>query len=239
MDYWISEDYPPEILRKILFPVYRATRQQMEDPSSFIKTASLSMDKLQINSKVFTVNDIEKLPPSIHPVSIATKTDKDRNVTVFYSRNSVLSNFFQNAPFNLDGTTYNCTEQFIQHAKATLFGDQETAYKIMKATDPLTQCKLGKKIKGYNNNRWMDKVEGVMYKCNMAKYEQNEAARRVLFLTGSNTLGEASRSNIWGIGLSINHMDVTNMQRWEGRNIFGKCLQRVRDELQTVMKTDC
>ena len=43
------------------------------------------------------------------------------------------SQWYLGAPFVVAGVTYNCAEQFMMHMKAVLFGDKETALKIMAA----------------------------------------------------------------------------------------------------------
>lgn len=228
---WISEDYPVEIqsARKILFPIMRHA-QKMSTEGQATKV-SLSMDKLILNGKPFTIKDLDKLPEKLRPENISTKTEGE--VTVFYTRNSMLSNFYMNAPFKLNGIKYNCTEQHFQQAKALHFGDEQTAFKIMTAKDSHEQCQLGKKVKGYNDHEWQKVAKTVLLKANIAKFEQNEAARRVLLNTGANLLGEASRSKVWGIGLSLGDNNVTNPDHWSGQNIFGQVLQQVRDTLKT------
>ena len=234
---WISEDYPAEIqaIRRRLFPIMRAAQSEAKE-SGITRKVSLSFDKLVLDGKVFTINDLHKLPKNLRPENISTKTTG--NVTVFYTRNSVLSNFYMNTPFKVDGVSYNCTEQFIQNAKALLFNDEETAYSIMRAKSSNEQCQLGKKVKGYNEQKWMRAVEEAMLKANVAKYDQNEYARNILLQTESNVLGEASKSKKWGIGLSLDDANVTNTQHWDGKNIFGHVLEKVRNQIRNKYKSN-
>ena len=231
-DIWISEDYPREIkaTRKILYPILRAALKEAKD-LNITRRVSLNLDKLVIDGKVYTINDLHKLPPTLRPENISTKTEG--NVTVFYTRDSILSNFHMNTPFKIDGIKYNCTEQYIQNAKAMLFNDDEIAYKIMRAKSSHEQCQLGRKVKGYNEHRWMQVAHEVLYKANMAKVDQNEQAKTALLQTESNVLGEASKNKRWGIGLSLNDDNVTKTQFWQGDNIFGKVLEKVRGQIKT------
>jgi ribA/ribD-fused uncharacterized protein len=228
---WITEDYPAEIqaIRRRLYPIMRTAMKEAEKNDKTIKV-SLSLDKLILEGKVYTINDLYKLPPELRPDNISTKTEG--NVTVFYTRNSVLSNFHMDTPFKVDGVFYNCTEQFIQNSKALLFKDEETAYKIMRAKTALEQCQLGKKVKGYNEKKWMQTAESVLLKANLAKFYQNEYAKKVLLHTESNTLGKASKDKRWGIGLSLDDPNVTNTLLWDGSNIFGKVLEKVRSQIR-------
>ena len=74
----------------------------------------------------------------------------------------------------------------------------------------------------------MKKVKHVLTVANKAKFKQNEHAKRVLLTTGSNRLGEASASRIWGIGLKLNDQNVTDTSLWSGDNIMGEVLVDVR-----------
>jgi len=229
---WILEDYPAEIqaARRRLYPIMRAAQSEARD-SGITRKVSLSLDKLILDGKVFTINDLHNLPTNLRPGNISSKTTGD--VTVFYTRNSVLSNFYMDTPFKVDGVSYNCAEQYIQNAKALLFDDEETAYKIMRAKTSNEQCQLGKKVKGYNEQKWMRAAEDVLSKANLAKFDQNEHARNTLLQTESNVLGEASKNKKWGIGLSLNDANVTNPQHWDGKNIFGQVLEKVRRQIRS------
>ena len=65
---FLSEDYPAEIQqrRKKLFPILKAARQQR-------MKASLSVDKLMINDREYTVNTLHSLPPELHPDKVANR----------------------------------------------------------------------------------------------------------------------------------------------------------------------
>lgn len=231
-DLWILEDYPSEVQqnRRTLYPALREALKLMKKPGSEIKKASMSVDSLIINGKKYTVSDMDKLPPSIRPENISTITKDD--TTVFFSKNSILSNFYTSAPIIIQGEKYNCTEQFYQKSKAEHFQDDVTAAAIMRSVDPAEQYRLGKKVKRYSDHEWMKRAKQVLSVANMAKFQQNDHAKRVLLGTGSNTLGEASASKIWGIGLKLNDQNVTDTSLWSGENIMGKVLTEIRNELK-------
>ena len=60
---------------------------------------------------------------------------KQNSVTIFY--HSLVSPFsvIYPAPFTVEGQTYSCSRQYIAHQQALLFGDEETARKIVNTTD--------------------------------------------------------------------------------------------------------
>ena len=49
--------------------------------------------------------------------------------------------------------------------------------------------------------------------------------------TGQNHIGEASPSNIWGIGKKLSDPTVLDKSSWVGKNVVGEVLMQVRKEL--------
>ena len=80
---------------------------------------------------------------------------------------------------------------------------------------------------------WDRCKEEIVYHANLAKFSQNEKAQYYLLSTGDKILAEASPyDTIWGIGLEASDFDSTNPDRWPGKNLLGKVLMRVREELR-------
>lgn len=225
---WMSEDFPQEIneKRKVFYPIIRAAQRKKD------KTVSLKLDKLVIKGKAYTVDMMESLPEEYKLRNLATRNDREKKVTVFYSRNSLFSNFSTESPITMNENQYNCVEQYYQHTKALEFEDMETANAIMNSTDPLQQMTLGKKIKGYDNTKWEknNKDYEVLLAGNKAKFEQNFPAREALLETGDNMIGEASPHPRWGIGLGINNSKVMDTTSWGGENLMGKILVKIRKD---------
>ena len=132
----ISEDYPKEIVyrRNVLAPIMFAARGQQ-------KNAHLSVDKLIIEGRVYTVNDLDKLPEDLSPCKIGV-TKVTNEVSAFFGAVSPLSNFYP-APFTdeRDGRQYHSFEQYLQCHRALLFEDELTASAIMTAQTP-AECKV-------------------------------------------------------------------------------------------------
>ena len=227
---WISEDYPKEIIatRRTLFPILRAAQKEIKDkPDGEIKKVTLNLDKILINGVAYKEHDLHKLPNHLKPENLATKTHE--NTTVFFSKESVFSNFYMHAPFQMENDTFLCTEQYFQFKKAMLFNDQIKARKIMNAEDPFVMKDLGKKVENYVKEDWMKHAITYLKQANEAKFCQNQAAKEALIRTGVSTLGEATMDPVWGIGLKLTSPDVTNTESWTGENHFGKILMEIRD----------
>lgn len=66
-----------------------------------------------------------------------------------------------------------------------------------------------------------------------AKFAQNEDIQNVLLSTGNELLVECSPNDKkWGIGIDINDSDRFNVSNWKGKNLLGRILMEVREELR-------
>ena len=136
------------------------------------------------------------------------------------------------SPFEVDGIWFNCAEQFMMAEKARLFSDTDTLVKIMAATSPKEQKRLGREVQGFDKEKWDAQAREIVYRGNYAKYKQNDDLRAELFATAGTTLVEASPvDKIWGIGLAADDDDAQDRSTWRGLNWLGEVLTKVRDDL--------
>lgn len=106
------------------------------------------------------------------------------------------------SPFKIDGVAFNTAEQYMMYKKALLFHDYSSAGKIMKEKNPRHQKALGRKVKGFDKDRWERYCKQFVYEANYAKFTQNPHMLTELLETAGTTLVEASpEDKIWGIGL--------------------------------------
>ncbi|PPD54341.1 MAG: GTP cyclohydrolase [Methylotenera sp.] len=147
-------------------------------------------------------------------------------------------NFFWRGPFSqwypstftVNGKIFNCAEQYMMYSKAVFFGDHETAYDIMKSTNPKEQKSLGRRVEGFNAEAWNAVAQDFVYIGNEAKFSQNKKLYDVLMNTGTKTLVEASPYDaIWGIGLDEVAAKETPMDKWPGTNWLGVVLTEVKN----------
>ena len=67
----------------------------------------------------------------------------------------------------------------------------------------------------------------------LKKFKQNNDLKAKLIDTDTNILAEcAVQDKIWGIGLSMKDEKRFDMQQWQGQNLLGFSLMRVRDVLK-------
>lgn len=144
---------------------------------------------------------------------------------------SCLSQWFP-ARFEIDGVVYATAEHFMMAEKARLFDDPATLAKILAAATPNEAKSLGRKVRAYDDARWvMHRFEAVV-RGNAAKFAQSPAMRAFLLGTGQRVLVEASPVDaIWGIGMAAADPRIDHPSQWQGLNLLGFALMVVRARL--------
>lgn len=163
------------------------------------------------------------------------RSKNDNKFVLFYheyEENGYLSNWYK-SDFYVHGKKYCCSEQYMMEQKAILFGDFDTAEKIMQETNQQNIKNLGRAAKGFNEKIWDGNKQIIMYRGLMAKFTQNVDLREKLVSTGNAILVEASPTDkIWGISMSADDPDALDMNKWKGENLLGFALMAVRDDLK-------
>ena len=135
-------------------------------------------------------------------------------------------------PFTADGVDFVCAEQYMMAAKASLFGDDETAQAIMGNDDPAVQKRLGSQILSFDQPKWDQWRFHIVYHADLGKFSQNAGALRRLKNTAPAMLVEANpRDWNWGNGLQIDDPANHDPASWKGTNFLGRILTIIRTEL--------
>ncbi len=141
---------------------------------------------------------------------------------------SCLSNWFSSA-FEIDGVRYPTTEHYMMAEKARLFSDMEVCEKIITAGNPGKAKALGRQVKGFREDIWIEQRFSIVVKGNYAKFNQNEKLGQFLIETGTKVLVEASSyDRIWGIGMGRDDERASKPENWKGLNLLGFALMEVR-----------
>ncbi|WP_443750622.1 NADAR family protein [Asticcacaulis solisilvae] len=152
---------------------------------------------------------------------------KDGRIT-----SSCLSQWWQSA-FEVDGVVYRTAEHWMMVHKARLFGDDETATKILAAESPKQVKQLGREARGFDAARWDARKLAVVQDGNFHKFSQNVDLRDYLLATGDRVLVEASPVDpVWGIGLAADNPDAADPSLWKGDNLLGFALMHARERLR-------
>ena len=146
--------------------------------------------------------------------------------------NGYLSNWYP-AYFNLDGTTYSSTEQYIMYQKCILFDDMASAVAVLETHDPAEQQAIGQNASGFVGTVWNGMKQIIAFRGLMAKFLQNENLKNQLLSTGNAYLVEcAYKDTIWACGIRIHETDRHDMSKWRGQNLLGFTLMEVREAIR-------
>ena len=158
-------------------------------------------------------------------------SDAQRRFTFFWRQQSPFSQWYP-AEFVVEGVRFTCAEQYMMYGKARLFGDGETAARILAARTPKEHKALGREVRGFEGAVWERKRERIVYEGSQAKFTQNAELLTALLATAGTELVEASpMDRIWGVGLSAEDPRIQDPATWRGQNLLGKVLTRLREDL--------
>ena len=137
-----------------------------------------------------------------------------------YEENGYLSNWYP-VQFSVDGIDFSSMEQFMMYRKAQCFQDKKIADKILQTEDVAQIKKLGRDVKGYDENFWNGVRQIVVYEGLIAKFSQNKSLKKLLLGTGKDILAEcAVKDIIWGIGVSMKDPDRFDKTKWKARTCW-------------------
>ncbi|UZR97940.1 NADAR family protein [Chondrinema litorale] len=139
----------------------------------------------------------------------------------FYSVQDQYGEFsnFALYPIKLKGKCWPTSEHYFQAQK---FAGTEHENKIRKSASPMKAAELGRKRKVKIRRDWDKVKDNVMYDAVKAKFIQHKDLKNLLLETEEIQLVEHTENdNYWGDGGD-----------GKGKNMLGKILMRLRDELK-------
>lgn len=143
-------------------------------------------------------------------------------VKEFKGKHGFLSNFYP-SPIIYEGIEYPTVEHAYQAAKTN---DIETRMKIAKKETPGKAKRAGGKrgiITNFDFDKWETKKNSVMEELVRLKF-QDPKLREKLLETGEEPLQEGNNwgDTYWGV----------NIKTGRGKNILGKTIEKIRDEIK-------
>lgn len=151
-----------------------------------------------------------------------------KNIYAFNGGGNKLSNFFK-CDLNIQGQIFTSSEQLFQWRKAIFHGEEDKAQEILVMEKPLEIKRLGDKVK--QSDKWIGCRTKVMEEVLKCKIDQCDVMRDELIKSGNKMLVEATRDSYWGSGLSREETMNTDSENWQGKNVVGKILTRLRNNL--------
>jgi ribA/ribD-fused uncharacterized protein len=120
----------------------------------------------------------------------------------------------------------------MMYRKAVLFGDEESAGRIVAASHPRQAKMLGRRVRNFDESIWNKQRFDIVVDACLVKFGQNAELRQFLLGTGDRVLVEASPTDrIWGIGLTARDERAADPALWQGLNLLGFALMHARAEL--------
>ena len=113
-----------------------------------------------------------------------------------------------------------------------MFGDIQAAREVLSESEPRKIRNIGNHIKHYAHSEWVEKCDENINEGVQAKFNQNMIAKKYLLKTAVKVIGEASKNKKWGTGIHISNKNALNSESWDGDNLMGAILMRIRNELQ-------
>ncbi|OEV00783.1 hypothetical protein AN217_26625 [Streptomyces qinglanensis] len=134
--------------------------------------------------------------------------------------------------FTTEGRVFRSAEHYMMAHKAWLFNDDETAERILAAPHPGAAKTLGRQVKGFEEEAWLEHRYGIVLRGNLAKFSADTELRDFLLKSRDRVLVEASPlDRIWGIGLAADDERASSPSLWRGLNLLGFALMETRSTL--------
>ena len=131
--------------------------------------------------------------------------------------------------------TFKSSEQYFMWQKAKWFKDDEIAEKILQAETPKEAKALGRQVKGFNEEEWEGAREAAMWNAVYLKFSQDKSLRDFLLsdeFKGKGFVEGSPIDGIWGVKIHYESPNIDDEAQWNGLNLLGKVLDKVRRELQ-------
>lgn len=202
-----------------------------------------AMDVLDIAPSGATDDEISLSNDSLSELlREAAQVDRANGVVLLWKDtedNGYLSNWGKST-LAIEGVSYGCVEQWLMASKASLCKDEAVREQVMATSNPRKQKALGRSLDKKMVTRcwkvpqkWAVQLQGAR-----AKFQQNGKLAVKLLRTGQKRIAEASPSDsVFGIGLSPSNPLAQDPANWNGLNLLGRALEKVREEVrQHILK---
>ena len=157
----------------------------------------------------------------------------------FYQSSSPFSQW-HHSPFTTAGEDddeelikFHTAEHYMMYQKAKMFFDNTAMQAILATKSPAAAKAIGRKVRGFEKERWEYVCLDVIYRGNRLKFEQNPKLMADLKLTAGKKMVECSPSDkIYGCGFAMDDTRRWNEEKWTGTNWLGEVLTELRDDFQ-------
>ena len=137
---------------------------------SYKRKCQLEDDKVVINERRYSNENLHQLPSDINVFEITSKTSED--CVGFFGALNPLSNFYE-SKLIVDGIEYLSFKQFIQAQKAKYFSDNVCYTRIMGANNSLDCQNAARGIRNFDQVKWEALAGSLCKEGIRAKFVQN------------------------------------------------------------------
>ena len=144
--------------------------------------------------------------------------------------------FFSNdypESFRVEYLDFSSMTQYLMFCRASLFGDKETAWKIFNEWNNNVIRRIGRTVKGFDENIWKGQRSIILARGLKGKFDHNPAYIAELLRTGEEMLVYCDPDDEeFGIGLSPDQPECQDPEQWQGLNLLGYALMDLRSVYQ-------
>ena len=180
-------------------------------------------DGFLYRGKFYNKENIHTLPLDTREAFCRTRN----GVTVFSGTPCMLSNL-HDIEIQVDGASYNSSEQYYQSQKCFNLNSPDLAEEVMQAKTGYDCMVVGNKLRPPHSWTYSKGVE-IMKKVVTAKFEIEEC--KDFLLSKQGIIAEATMNKRWGTGVSFSRREATEMDTWNGSNLMGEILTNLRDSM--------
>lgn len=185
--------------------------------------------KFHLEGRIFRADELEDLPFSIRPSTLATPRKGD--TIIFFAKFSPLSNHYPSRFWN-GSISYDSMEHYLPFSRAEIERREDLMTKAIQADSAVACKRLLNSMRSMPEEKKWEKERGkILYTGLYEKFTQNSTLKAFLLDTGECRLGEACKDQTWGIGMSLEDPEAFDHLSWGG-NLQGKTLMRVRRALR-------
>ncbi|KAA6422749.1 MAG: hypothetical protein FRX49_07284 [Trebouxia sp. A1-2] len=135
-----------------------------------------------------------------------------------------LSHWYSAKMLDDEGNSFSTVEHYMMYHKAMLFGDNLVAQDILSLPTPGQAKAAGRRVTGFDKERWTKHREHIVFDGNFLKFSQHDKFKELLLETGNKPLVEASpEDKLWGIGFSA--VDAAQHRDQWGQNLCGIAIE--------------
>lgn len=193
----------------------------------------LKVDCGRLEVKLKRVTEAAKAGGNITDFDALTETTDYKNVKDFLligGDRDPLDITHVAAVKDISGREFKSGERYLWFKMAEHFGDVDSAKLLLTTDDAKKAQEIVDKVKNFEQAAW-DAVKLKHFEeYQRMKFDQNRALRCLLLKTAPHYLAIASQDKVYGTGWRKQRMESDRTGLWDGENLGGKVLMKLRDE---------